>query len=117
MNHLVVGEDRAGRPTVPPAGHVAGNGSLETQGWFKIGAERSPIRFGLLTERHSCGNQEQRNDPPHGGIRLRLHRASCPPVPLDQRRGPDHEAAADRLVFIPFPVNLRFAAVHSERPG
>jgi hypothetical protein len=107
VNNLVVGEDRAGRPTAPPARHVAGNGSLETQGWFKIGAECSPIRFGLLSERHSCRNQEQRNDdPPHGGIRLRLHRASCPPAPLDQRSGSDHEAAADRLVFIPFPVQF-----------
>jgi len=56
MNDLVLGKDRAGRPAAQPPGNVAGNGSLETQGWFKIGAERSPIRFGLLSERHSRRN-------------------------------------------------------------
>jgi hypothetical protein len=48
MNDFVVGEDRAGRPAAPAAGHGAGNRPLETKCWFEIGAERDTIRSGLL---------------------------------------------------------------------
>jgi hypothetical protein len=46
MNDLVVGKDRAGRPAAQPPGNVAGNGSLETQGWFqdRRGAQPDPFR-------------------------------------------------------------------------
>ena len=50
MNDVVVGEDRAGRPAAPAAGHGAGNRPLETKRWFEIGAELVTIRFGLLRE-------------------------------------------------------------------